>query len=191
MMAVARRENPELSFVIVARNAAKYLPTLFSNYLEQDYPAARREMIFVNSMSEDATRQNAEEFAQAHPDLNVIILDNPKISVTAGWNVALKVVKGDIVVRIDAHVSIPPHFLSEGVRLLKEHIKDGVMCVGSPWTTKGEGFWGRAIAGVLSSPFGVGDSLFRHGNREGFVDTVPCGLYWRRVFDAVGFFEEE
>jgi len=183
--------KPELTFVIVARNAAHYLPRLLQNYLEQDYPAAKRELIFVDSMSEDDTPRLAESFAQAHPELDITILANPRIAVAAGWNIALEVARGDIIVRIDAHVSIPPHYLSEGVRLLKEHRQEGVVCVGGPWTTKGEGFWGQAIAGVLSSPFGVGDSPFRHGNREGYTETVPCGLYWRRVFAEVGPFRED
>jgi glycosyltransferase involved in cell wall biosynthesis len=191
MREAARRGKPELSFLIVARNAERHLPTLFQNYLEQTYPMSQREFIFVDSMSKDGTRRIAEKFAQDHPDIAMVILENPKLSLAAGWNVALKAAQGDIVVRIDAHVSIPPHYLSEGVRVLKEHIKNGVMCVGGPWTTKGEGFWGQAIAGVLSSPFGVGNSPFRHGNREGFSETVPGGIYWRRVFDVVGPYRED
>lgn len=187
----AKGGKPELTFVIVARNAARHLPRLLQNYLEQDYPADKRELVFVDSMSEDDTRRLAKEFAQAHPELKVTILENPGIGVAAGWNLALGVARGDIVVRIDAHVSIPPHYLSEGVRLLKALAPEGVVCVGGPWTTKGEGFWGQLIAGVLSSPFGVGDSPFRHGHREGLVETIPCGFYWRWVFDKVGFFRED
>ncbi len=180
-----------VSFIIVARNAEKYLPTLLGNYLEQDYPPALRELIFVDSLSQDRTRALAEEFHQAHPELAMTILSNPRVGVAAGWNLALHTAKGDIVVRVDAHVSIPPHYLTAAVRLLEEHRDDGVVCAGGPWTTRGEGFWGQAIAMVLSSPFGVGDSPFRHGDGEGFVETAPCGLYWKWVFDAVGPFRED
>lgn len=180
-----------VSIIIVTRNAEKYLPTLLNNYLEQDYPVALRELIFVDSRSDDRTRAIAAEFQQAHPELAMTILTNPKVALAAGWNIALQATRGEIVVRVDAHVSIPPNYLSDGVRLLEAHRDEDVVCVGGPWTTKGEGFWGQAIAVVLSSPFGVGDSPFRHGDREGFVETVPCGLYRKWVFDQVGLLRED
>uniref|UniRef100_A0A7V4G8V9 Glycosyltransferase family 2 protein n=1 Tax=Desulfobacca acetoxidans TaxID=60893 RepID=A0A7V4G8V9_9BACT len=190
-MNTARRSRPEVSFIIVARNAEKHLPRLLQNYLEQDYPPPRRELIIVDSRSSDATRRLAEEFAAAHPELEVTILENPKLTLSPGWNLGIRHARGEIVVRLDAHIAMPPHYLSRGAQLLKERLREGVVCVGGPLTTKGEGFWGRAIAAVLSSPFGVGNSPFRHGNRQGYVETVPSGLYWRRVFEVVGLFRED
>ena len=50
----------------------------------------------------------------------------------------------------------------------------------------------KAIALVLSSPFGVGNSYFRIGIKEPkFVDTVPFGCYRREVFDKIGLFDED
>lgn len=191
MSTTTRRSRPEVSFIIVARNAEKHLPRLLQNYLEQDYPSAQRELIIVDSRSSDATRRLAEEFVAAHPELDVTILENPKITLSCGWNLGLTHARGEIVVRLDAHIAMPPHYLSRGVQLLKQRLREGVVCVGGPLTTIGEGFWGQAIAAVLSSPFGVGNSPFRHGNREGYVETVPSGLYWRRVFEVVGLFRED
>jgi len=191
MQPTSSRPGRFVSFIIVARNAEKFLSTLLGNYLDQDYPAELRELIFVDSMSEDRTRAIAEEFRQSHPELAMTILENPRVAVAAGWNIALQAARGEIVVRVDAHVSIPSNYLRDGVQLLEEHSPEGVVCVGGPWTTRGEGFWGQAIAAVLSSPFGVGDSPFRHGEREGIVETVPCGLYWRWVFDQVGLLRED
>jgi GT2 family glycosyltransferase len=50
---------------------------------------------------------------------------------------------------------------------------------------------GMAIALAMSSKCGVGNSRFRTSSVEGFVDTVAFGAYKRKVFDKVGFFDEE
>jgi GT2 family glycosyltransferase len=48
-----------------------------------------------------------------------------------------------------------------------------------------------AIALAMSSPFGVGDALFRYSEREQYVDTLAFGAYRREVFERVGLFDEE
>jgi GT2 family glycosyltransferase len=43
----------------------------------------------------------------------------------------------------------------------------------------------------MSSPFGVGDALFRYSDREQYVDTLAFGAYRREVFERMGLFDEE
>jgi hypothetical protein len=58
--------------------------------------------------------------------------------------------------------------------------------------TVGETSIARAIAAAQSSRFGVGNVAFRVQQAEpGIVDTVPFGAWPRRVFPAVGCFDEE
>ena len=180
-----------VSFIIVARNEEKYLINLLSDYLRQDYPIDLRELIILEGGSEDDTKKVAQDFALQHPELAITILDNPKQTLAPGWNLAIKQARGDIVCRPDAHASIPPDYLRTGVHVLREHQTDRVVCVGGPLHTMGNGFWGQAIAGVLSSPFGVGNSKFRYSKSPDYVDTVPFGFYWKWVFDNVGLFRED
>lgn len=191
MAASEKLEPPLVTFIIVARNAASHIPSLLMDYLSQDYPASRRELIFVDGVSEDGTRTVAQEFARMHPELAVTILDNPQKTLAPGWNLAIRAARGEIVCRLDAHAAMPPDYLRNGVEILLSHETAGVVCVGGPMHTRGEGWLGRAIAGVLSSPFGVGNSPFRYVRKPGYVDTVPFGLYWKWVFDEVGLFRED
>jgi GT2 family glycosyltransferase len=62
--------------------------------------------------------------------------------------------------------------------------------VGGPITTLGEGATGEAIAVAVSSPFGVGNAVFRYSQREQWTDTVAFPAYRRDVFDRIGPFEE-
>jgi GT2 family glycosyltransferase len=43
----------------------------------------------------------------------------------------------------------------------------------------------------MSSPFGVGDSAFRHSQAEQWTDSVPFGAYRRAVFERIGGFAED
>jgi glycosyltransferase involved in cell wall biosynthesis len=180
-----------ITFIIVAYNEEEYIGNLLNQYYHQDYPASLRELIIVDGDSQDDTKKIAQDFAQAHPELAITILDNPRKILSPGINLALRVARGDIVCRVDAHVAIPSDYISIGVRLLYGKRNSGVACIGGPWQTVGTGFWGRAIARVLSTPFGVGDAKFRYSRSAGFVDTVPCGFFWKWVFDEVGFYRED
>jgi glycosyltransferase involved in cell wall biosynthesis len=191
MQKMSNNNSPLITFIIVAYNEEKYVGNLLNDYYHQDYPALLRELIIVNGDSQDATKKITQDFAQAHPELAITILDNPYRILSPGINIALRTARGDIVCRVDAHVSIPHDYITKGVRLLHGERHKGVVCIGGPWQTVGEGFWGRAIAAVLSTPFGVGDAKFRYSKTAGYVDTVPCGFFWKWVFDKVGFYRED
>ena len=49
---------------------------------------------------------------------------------------------------------------------------------------------GNAIAKMLSSKFGVGNSQFRTNGESGYVDTVPFGAFKRDVFSKYGGYDE-
>ena len=43
----------------------------------------------------------------------------------------------------------------------------------------------------MSCPVGVGNSRFRTGGYEGYVDTLAFGAYWKWAFEKAGMFDEE
>jgi len=93
--------------------------------------------------------------------------------------------------RMDAHCSYLPDYISKCVKHLRQSNADNVggVCITISGT---ESLMARTIALVLSSRFGVGNSHFRVGvDAPKYVDTVPFGCYERRVFEDVGLFDEE
>ena len=48
---------------------------------------------------------------------------------------------------------------------------------------------GQAIAVMLSSSFGVGNSAFRTEGQSGYVDTVPFGVFRRQIFRDLGGYD--
>jgi len=68
---------------------------------------------------------------------------------------------------------------------------DGVVCVGGVLESVGYGLIGMAIADMVSSKFGVGNSVFRvNTGKTAFTDTAVFGLYRRWVFEKVAYFDE-
>ncbi|MHC4434314.1 MAG: glycosyltransferase family 2 protein, partial [Planctomycetota bacterium] len=49
----------------------------------------------------------------------------------------------------------------------------------------------RAIASAMRSPIGVGNSRFRLGGHEGWVDTLAFGAHHKWVVERIGYFDEE
>lgn len=177
---------PFVSVIVPCRNEAGYIQRCLRSILRSDYPADRMEIGVFDGMSTDGTRQQILEMAAE--DSRITMRDNLEKVVAPAMNEGIRSARGEIVVRIDGHAEIAEDFLRNSVDVLKDH--PDAWCAGGVIKTVGEGFWGRVIAAVMSSMFGVGNSWFRVGGYDGPVDTVAFGAYWRWVFTRIGLFDE-
>ena len=156
--------------------------------LAQNYPPECLEVLVVDGLSDDDTRQIATATAAISP-VSVAILDNPARIVPTALNIALQQAQGEIIIRVDGHCEIAPDYVQKCLAALQHSQAD---CVGGPMVTIGETAVARGIALAQSSPFGVGNVAFRTGQTTGqYVDTVAFGAYHRQVFDQIGNFDEE
>lgn len=178
---------PLVSFIIIARNASKHLPHIFSDILLQDYPRDKLQILLVDGRSEDNSRKIMEEFAAAHPELIVKVLDNPGRILSCGWNVALAEGEGDIILRVDAHSRIPSDFIKKNVKniLAGENIVGGVTLSETSLEMR-PGL--LAIAEI--SKFGGSVADFRNPGHPRYVDTLAYAAYHRNVFEKVGGYDE-
>ena len=183
---------PYISVLVVCRNEEEYIKLSLQSVLNQDYPDDRYEILVIDGMSDDGTvnvaKQVIDRYETEHdgcPD--TYFLPNEKKILAAGWNIGIRNSKGSYVVRIDAHSEIPSDYISKCVATITMH---DAVCVGGKIESKSMQREDDTIAKVLSSPFGVGNSSFRVSNTEGYVDTAVYGLYDRRIFDKVGYFDE-
>jgi succinoglycan biosynthesis protein ExoA len=176
-----------VSVIMPVRNEAAFIVRSLGAVLAQDYPPDRLEVIVADGQSTDGTREQVQALQGRHPNLHLI--DNPGRIVPTGLNAALRVARGDIIIRVDGHCEIAPDY----VRNCVAHLKAGqAECVGGPIETIGEGPTAQAIAIAMGSPFGVGNSAFRVGhNRDRYVDTVAFPAYTRALLEQTGPFDEE
>ena len=145
-------------------------------------------MLFVDGMSKDGTRDIVENYARQYPFIH--LLNNEKRIVPIAMNIGIKVSKGDVIMRLDAHAQYPANYFSVLVKALETIDADnvGAACRTDVLNKTPKTL---AIREVLSNKFGVGNSTFRLGvDKVMEVDTVPFGCWKREVFDKYGVYDE-
>lgn len=176
---------PEISVLIPLRNEEAYIDACVSSILAQDVPPAQLEFLFIDGESTDKTLEKLAAYAQDTPQIR--ILRNPDRTVPYAMNLGIRESRGKYIVRLDAHCKYPTDYIRRCVEALETHDCDNA---GGVAVSQGRTYTGTAIAGALSSFFGVGNAQFRLGKESGYVDTVPFGTYRRSLFDEIGLYDE-
>jgi glycosyltransferase involved in cell wall biosynthesis len=180
---------PLVSIVIPCRNEEGYIARCLDSILAAEYPQERLEILVVDGQSTDRTRVILSTYVAAYPA--IALLDNPQGTTPAGLNIGVRAASGDIIIRMDAHVSYPPGYIPSLVTGLQESGADNVGGV-LETVAADDSATAAAIAFGMSHRFGVGNSYFRIGTRERReVDTVAFGCFRREVFQRIGLFDEE
>lgn len=180
--------QPFVSVIIPCRNEEKFIGKCLDSIIEQDFPKGNLEILVVDGMSNDDTRRIVKKYAINNSFIR--LLNNPKKITPCALNLGIKNAKGEIIIRMDAHTTYQKDYISKCIKYLEEYKVDNV---GGIWRTlPGEDtLTAKSIAIALSHPFGVGNSYFRVGLKDArYVDTVPFGCYKKKIFDKIGYFNE-
>ena len=182
-------DRPFITIVLPCRNEEPYIAACLDSILATTYPLDRMEVLVVEGMSEDGTRDVLASYVARHSVIRVI--DNRRQITPAALNVGIRAATGEIIVRMDAHVVYPPEYIPRLIDALQSSDADNVG--GIIVTLPGDNTpMARAIAVGLAHPFAVGNAYFRIGlSAPRWVDSVPFGCFRREVFDRVGLFDEE
>jgi glycosyltransferase involved in cell wall biosynthesis len=185
----ASNNNLLVSIIIPCRNEEKFISKCIQSIMANTYPKNKMEILIIDGMSDDKTREIVKECTETYPCIR--LLDNPMRSIPAALNIGIKNLKGQIVVRMDAHSTYEENYIANCVSYLLRYGADNV---GGIWITVpgNDSLIARSIALVLSHRFGVGNADYRIGSQEmKYVDTVPFGCYKKEVFDRIGPYDEE
>lgn len=178
----------KVSFIVIALNAALTLPALFECLKRQTYSHDNIEVILVDGKSSDDTKQIMNRFAASNDFYRTIILENEGKTLPCGWNVALDTIKGDAVLRVDAHTTFPPEFIAKNVDDLS---KGEDICGGKVISMPAEKTnWSITLNAAENSMFGGGFAAFRHAETAQYVNTAAFAIYRKTVFDKVGRYNE-
>ena len=90
-----------LTVICPIYNEEKYIARCIESIIAQDYPKDDLEVLFVDGMSTDRTREIIATYLPRCPYL--LVLDNPHKIVPYAMNKGISESKGDIIMRIDAH----------------------------------------------------------------------------------------
>jgi GT2 family glycosyltransferase len=174
--------GPSVSVVVPALDEAAHICRCLRSIMAQR--PRPLEVIVVDGGSRDGTRELARREG-------AIVIDNPERTIPAALNRGLAAVRGEVLVRFDAHSEMTPGYLeacSSALASDPRAVNAGGWC-----EVLAAGPWGRALAAALSSPFGVGNArLWRRpaqGSTRTHVDSVPFGCYRASALRVLGGWE--
>jgi len=181
---------PSVSIIVPCYNEQGTISKLLEAIHAQTYPRGDMEVVIADGMSTDGTRAEITAFSQAHPDLHICVVDNPRRIIPAGLNCALAQAQGEIIIRLDGHSMPHPDYVERSVADLQTGLGENV---GGVWEIlPGAQTWlARSIAAAASHPLGVGDALYRRTTKAAEVDTVPFGAFKRELLALIGLFDEK
>ena len=186
LVRVSRLQSTYVTIIMPIRNEAAFIERSLGAVLAQDYPADLLEVLVVDGMSDDGTRDIVTRILAGRT--NGKLLDNARQIVPTALNIGLEQARGDLIVRVDGHTIIARDYARRCVDVLHE---SGADCVGGPMRAVGDNAFGEAVALSTSHPFGVGGSRFHYATEPMEVDTVYMGASPRQVFERAGRFDEE
>ncbi len=192
---------PRVSVIVPVLNEARYIATCLAQLLVQEYPAGRLEILVVDGLSDDGTREIISRFRRAvgpraGADAGtgeggdgpaVHLLEDPKRQRASAMNAGIRAATGDVLVRVDARTIVRRDYIRQCVATLLATGADNVGGIQQPVATTP---MQEAVGVAMSHPFGVGNAQFRIGRKSGPVDTVYLGSFRREVFDRVGLFDD-
>lgn len=177
-----------VSIIIPERNEVDHISECIESIVAQTYPQDSLEVLIVDGMSTDGTREIIKKYCDKYPFIK--LLDNPKKIVPRALNLGIRKAKGDIIVRMDAHAYYNKDYVLKCVEALN---KTDAANVGGPIATLpgSDTLVGKAISLATSNSFGVGNSKFRTADKAQYVDTLAFGAFRKEIFEKVGLFNEK
>lgn len=177
---------PLVSIVIPMLNEVGAIGQCINSILALNYPRELVEIVIVDGLSQDGSREKVQELAAMHT--NIKMYDNSNKRTPRSLNIGIHKSRGDIVIILGAHTRIKTDF----VRLNVEYMnKMQVKCVGGTQINTGDTFVQQAIGVAMGSRFGIPSAPYRFYKKARFVDTVVYAAYSRELFDRIGYFDEK
>lgn len=187
---------PLVSIIIPCREEKDSIAACLDSVTANDYPRERLEVLVVDGMSVDGTREIVGEYARKYPFIRM--LDNPRKEQPIALNIGISASSGELVMRMDAHSRYQPDYIGECVRAIREYGADNV---GGRWiiVPRDNSLIGKAICLAASVSFGVGNAYYRlidpdKGDplltRPRWGINVAYFCCRREVFRTVGMFND-
>lgn len=159
-----------VTVVVPVRNEERTIAEALASIRAQTYP--HLQILVVDGMSDDATTEIVRS-AQRSDD-RIELLANPDRAIPFALNLAMDAARGQWMVRVDGHSSIPQTYVETIVERFRTGDWGGV---GGRKDAVGHTPQGRAIAAVMGSKFAQGNSVYHYGETAQTVDHIPFGAY--------------
>lgn len=174
-----------VSVVIPCRNEVKAIEATVRALLNSNHPNV--EVLVVDGMSEDGTRELVNQMATEDP--RVRLIDNPHKLTPYAFNLGVLNARGEYVQIVGSRNVLEPDYIPTLIKALNEN--PGVACVGGRYRHVYDTDQAKAIAFAMESKFGVGAGNYRTMKEDTLVDTVGIPLYRKSLLIDAGLFDED
>ena len=158
---------PFISIIIPCRNEEKFIGKCLDSILAQDYPKEKLEILIMDGMSEDKTREVIKEYGQKHSFVR--LLDNPDKVTPKAMNIGVQNSRGEVIVLpVNAHSVLDREFLKWNIYYLNK-IKEADAVGGKLNATSEDNVLSKTVQFIADSVFGSGGVRYRQREKEGFV----------------------
>ncbi len=178
-----------LSIVIPCRNEREFIGKCLDSVLANDFPKEELEILIVDGMSDDGTREIVTEYTQRY--LFIRLIDNLHRVTPCALNIGIAASRGEIVMRIDAHAMYSAEYVRRCVESLRLYDADNVGGLRRS-IPRDDSLRGKVIVECMSHRFGVGGSRYRYVNltEPEPVDAVPFFCCRKEKLLELGGFNE-
>lgn len=184
----SRDALPRVTAIVACRNEEPFIGRCLESLVTNDYPKDRLEVLVVDGISEDGTREIIAQYASNYSFVR--LLDNRAKHATAAFNIGVISAKGEIIMIMGSHATYDRQYIPRAVHRLLSSKADNVGGV-LKIVPRTNSLWGKAIAATLSSRLASGNAYTKIGSKQPrWVDTVFGGCYHRSVFERIGLFDE-
>ena len=173
----------ELSVICPTYNEIDFIDALIDNLCFND--GLEKEILIVDGGSVDGTIEKVKLLMNKYSSLK--FLENPFRTSTHAFNIGYKFSTGKFIAFVGAHANYDKNYFTSGLDCLRRNECD---VVGGPLNQKGKSLTGKAIALVMSSKLGVGNTEFRTENKKMMVDSVAFAIYKREIIEQCGLMDE-
>ncbi len=181
--------NTKVSIIIPVYNEEKHIEKCIQSLLQNDYPKEHMEILFVDGMSNDKTREIIALYCKKYSFIR--LLDNLKKITPVAMNIGIREAKGEYLIIMGAHSSYPANYVSKLISWM-ENLRVDLVGANCKIGVVNKNSKTNAIIKVLTNKLGVGNGMFRLGvSQPTKVDTVAFGCYRKETFHKVGLFNEQ
>jgi succinoglycan biosynthesis protein ExoA len=179
-------EAKKMSVLIPCRNEVRYIEGCINNVHSFYQPNGGFEVIVIDGMSTDGTREILSRLKNQFSGL--VVINNPGKTVPRAMNLGIQHAKGEYIVRADVRCIHPKSYVRDLIELSERTGADNVGGVLIP--EFGDSYTQNAIALAYKSRIAMGGALRDRGDFIGETDTVYGGCFKRKRLLEVGMYDE-
>ena len=166
-------------------NEADYVESAVASILAQEYPGPT-EIVLALGPSTDETDEIVAKLVADDPRIHTV--HNEGTDIPIGLNLAIKAASHPLIVRVDAHTELPPHYTENAVETL---LRENAANVGGIMVAVGEPGLQSAVARAYNSRLGLGGGAYHHGDEPaGEAESAYLGVMRADALAAIGGFDE-